>query len=74
MCEIVDKVGVYLFVDMVYVVGLIVVGVYLSLVFFVYVVMIIMYKILVGLCGGLILLNAGEEMYKKLNFVVFFGG
>lgn len=72
MCEIVDSIGVYLFVDMVYVVGLIVVGVYLNLVLYVYVVIIIIYKILVGLCGGLILVKGGdEELYKKLNFVVF---
>lgn len=75
MCEIVDSIGVYLFVDMVYVVGLVVVGVYLNLVFYVYVVIIIIYKILVGLCGGLILVKGGsEELYKKLNFVVFSGG
>lgn len=67
MCEIVDEVGVYLFVDMVYVVGLIVVGLYLNLLLYVYVVIIIIYKILGGLCGGLIFFFCGdEEIYKKL--------
>lgn len=56
-CEIVDSVGVYLFVDMVYFLGLVVVGVYFNLFDYVYVVMIIMYKVLRGLCGGFILVN-----------------
>lgn len=67
-----DEVGVLLMVDMVYIVGLVVIGVYLSLLLYVYVVIIIIYKILCGLCGGMILINS-EEIYKKINFVVFFG-
>lgn len=73
-CEIVDSVGVYFFVDMVYVVGFVVVGVYLNLLFYVYVVMIIIYKILVGLWSGLIFFLCGDEViYKKLNSFVFLG-
>lgn len=73
-CEIVDSVGVYLFVDMVYVVGFVVVGVYLNLFFYVYVVIMIIYKIFVGLCSGLIFFLCGDEViYKKLNSFVFLG-
>lgn len=54
-CEIVDEVGVYLMVDMVYIVGLVVVGLYLNLVLYVYFVIMIIYKMLCGLCGGMIL-------------------
>lgn len=72
MCEIVDFVGVYLLVDMVYFVGLVVVGIYLLLFFYVYVVIIIIYKILCGLCGGMILIN-DEVLVKKFNLVIFFG-
>lgn len=61
-------------VDMVYVVGLIVVGIYLNLLLYVYVVIMIMYKILVGFCGGLILFVCGDEiLYKKFNSFVFLG-
>lgn len=57
----------YLFVDMVYVVGLVVVGVYLSLLLYVYVVILIIYKILCGLCGGIIIVKGvNEDLVKKL--------
>lgn len=71
-CEIVDKVGVYLYVDMVYFVGFVVVGEYLLLFFYVDVVIIIIYKILCGLCGGMIFIN-DEVIVKKVNFVIFSG-
>lgn len=70
--EIVDEVGVKLMVDMVYIVGLVVVGFYFNLVFYVDIIMIIIYKILCGFWGGMILIN-DEILVKKINSVVFFG-
>lgn len=68
---IVDEVGVKLFVDMVYFVGLVVVGLYLLLVLYVDVVFIIVYKMFGGGCFGLIV---GKQQYVKvINLVVFFG-
>lgn len=58
-------------VDMVYIVGLVVVGLYFNLVLYVDVVMIMMYKMLWGFCGGMILVK--EKYGKKINLVVFFG-
>lgn len=74
MREIADKVGAYLFVDMAHVAGLIAAGVYPSPVPFAHVVTTTTHKTLAGPRGGLILSNAGEEMYKKLNSAVFPGG
>lgn len=71
-CVIVDEVGVYLMVDMVYIVGLVVGGQYFLLLLYVYVVIIIMYKLLCGLCGGMVLMN-DVDIVKKINLVVFFG-
>lgn len=59
-------------VDMVYIVGLVVMGYYLNLVLVVDVVMMIIYKILCGLWGGMILFKF-EELGKKFNLVVFLG-
>lgn len=70
--EIVDIVGVYLFVDMVYIVGLVVCGLYLLLLFYVDVVIFIIYKILRGLCGGIIFIN-DVSIVKKIDCLVFFG-
>lgn len=71
-CVIVDEVDVVFMVDMVYFVGLVVVGVYFSLVLYVYVVIFIIYKMFGGFCGGIILCN-DLVIVKKINFVVFFG-
>lgn len=71
--DIVDSVGVYLFVDMVYVVGFVVVGVYFLLINVVYVVIIIIYKILCGFCGGFIMCKLNFEFEKKFNLLIFFG-
>lgn len=69
--EIVDEVNVKLMVDMVYIVGLVVVGLYLNLVEYVDFVIIIIYKILCGLCGGMILCK--EEYKKDIDKIIFFG-
>lgn len=74
MREIADKVGAYLFVDMAHVAGLIAAGVYPSPVPYAHVTTTTTHKTLAGPRGGLILSNAGEEMYKKLNSSVFPGG
>lgn len=71
-CVIVDEVGVLFWVDMVYFVGLVVVGLYLNLVLYVYVVFLMVYKIIGGLCFGFIFIN-DVEFVKKINIVVFFG-
>lgn len=71
LVKIVKLVGVYLMVDMVYYVGLIVVGVYLNLVLYVDFVMMMMYKSLCGLCGGVILMKVEYE--KLINLVIFLG-
>lgn len=57
---------------MVYIVGLVVFGYYFSFIFYVYVMIMIIYKILCGFRGGLILIN-DEVIVKKINFVVFLG-
>lgn len=57
---------------MVYIVGFVVVGVYFSFVFYCDVVIIIIYKILCGFCGGLIFC-CDVEFVKKFDKVVFFG-
>lgn len=67
---IVDKVGVLLLVDIVYFVGLIVVGLFNDLMEYCYIVILIIYKMLWGLCGGLIMLgknfvNLWGRMIKK---------
>jgi glycine hydroxymethyltransferase len=74
MREIADKVGAYLFVDMAHVAGLIAAGVYPSPLPHAHVVTTTTHKTLAGPRGGLILSNAGEDMYKKLNSAVFPGG
>lgn len=71
-CEIVDEVDVKLMVDMVYIVGLVVLGLYLNLVLYVDIVISMIYKILCGFCGGLILINS-EELVKKVNSSIFLG-
>lgn len=58
--------------DIVYIVGLVVIGYYFNLVFYCDVVIIIIYKILRGLWGGLIFIW-DLELGKKLDKVVFFG-
>lgn len=70
-CDIVDEVGVYFMVDMVYIVGFVVVGFYLNLVFYVDFVMIMIYKIFCGLCGGMIF--CCEEFGKKIDKFIFLG-
>lgn len=74
MREIADKVGAYLFVDMAHVAGLIAAGVYPNPVPHAHVVTTTTHKTLAGPRGGLILSNAGEDLYKKLNSAVFPGG
>lgn len=70
--EIVDVCGVKLMVDIVYIVGLIVGGVYLLLVFYVDIIILIIYKILRGVRGVIIMIN-DEEIVKKMNRWVFLG-
>ncbi|PCS21726.1 serine hydroxymethyltransferase [Candidatus Enterovibrio escicola] len=74
MRQISDNVGAYLFVDMAHVAGLIAAGVYPTPVPHAHVVSTTTHKTLAGPRGGLILSNAGEDMYKKLNSAVFPGG
>ncbi|UJF18859.1 serine hydroxymethyltransferase [Vibrio sp. SS-MA-C1-2] len=74
MREIADKVGAYFFVDMAHVAGLIAAGVYPTPVPHAHVVTTTTHKTLAGPRGGLILSNAGEALYKKLNSAVFPGG
>lgn len=69
--EIVDEVGVYLMVDMVYIVGFVAVGFYLLFVEYVDFVIIIIYKIFRGLCGGFIFC---KEKYVKLIDKIIFSG
>lgn len=59
-------------VDIVYIVGLVVLGYYFSFLFYCDVVIIIIYKILWGFWGGLIMIN-NEELGKKFDKFVFFG-
>jgi len=71
---IADKVGAYLFVDMAHVAGLVAAGVYPNPLPHAHVVTSTTHKTLRGPRGGVILaLNAGEEMEKKLQSVVFPG-
>lgn len=58
-------------VDMVYIVGLVVVGLYFNFVEYVDFVIIIIYKILCGLCGGMILCK--EEYKKDIDKIIFLG-
>jgi glycine hydroxymethyltransferase len=74
MREIADKVDAFLFVDMAHVAGLIAAGVYPTPLPHAHVVTTTTHKTLAGPRGGLILSNAGEDMYKKLNSAVFPGG
>ena len=74
MREIADKVGAYLFVDMAHVAGLVAAGVYPTPLPYAHVVSSTTHKTLAGPRGGIILSNAGEEIYKKLNSAVFPGG
>ncbi|MDA9556967.1 serine hydroxymethyltransferase [Vibrio sp.] len=74
MREIADKVGAFLFIDMAHVAGLIATGQYANPVPHAHVVTTTTHKTLGGPRGGLILSNAGEDMYKKLNSAVFPGG
>lgn len=62
MCEIVDKVGVIFMIDMVYFVGLIVVGLLDNFVKYVYIVILIIYKIFWGFCGGVIMM--GKDFFN----------
>ncbi|MEO7149670.1 MAG: serine hydroxymethyltransferase [Rhodanobacteraceae bacterium] len=71
---IADKVGAYLFVDMAHVAGLIAAGVYPSPLPHAHVVTSTTHKTLRGPRGGLIVTkNAGEEIEKKLQSIVFPG-
>ncbi|OOE53956.1 serine hydroxymethyltransferase [Salinivibrio kushneri] len=74
MREIADKVGAWLLVDMAHVAGLIAAGVYPDPLPHAHVVTTTTHKTLAGPRGGLILSNAGEDIYKKLNSAVFPGG
>lgn len=71
MRKIADKVGAYFFVDMAHVAGLVAAGVYPTPVPHAHVVTTTTHKTLAGPRGGLILSNAGEDIYKKLNSAVF---
>ena len=71
---IADKVGAYLFVDMAHVAGLVAAGVYPNPLPHAHVVTSTTHKTLRGPRGGLILaLDAGEEIEKKLQSIVFPG-
>ena len=74
MREIADKVGAYLFVDMAHIAGLVAADVYPTPLPHAHVVTTTTHKTLAGPRGGLILSNAGEDIYKKLNSAVFPGG
>ncbi|WP_025739064.1 serine hydroxymethyltransferase [Salinivibrio socompensis] len=74
MREIADKVGAWFLVDMAHVAGLIAAGVYPDPLPHAHVVTTTTHKTLAGPRGGLILSNAGEDIYKKLNSAVFPGG
>jgi len=71
---IADKVGAYLFVDMAHVAGLVAAGVYPNPLPHAHVVTSTTHKTLRGPRGGIIVaLNAGEEIEKKLQSIVFPG-
>ncbi|MDX9765615.1 MAG: serine hydroxymethyltransferase [Chiayiivirga sp.] len=71
---IADKIGAYLFVDMAHVAGLVAAGVYPNPLPHAHVVTSTTHKTLRGPRGGIILaLNAGEEIEKKLQSIVFPG-
>jgi glycine hydroxymethyltransferase len=71
---IADKVGAYLFVDMAHVAGLVAAGVYPSPLPHAHVVTSTTHKTLRGPRGGFIVAaNAGEEIEKKLQSIVFPG-
>ncbi|RAO77064.1 serine hydroxymethyltransferase [Dyella jiangningensis] len=71
---IADKVGAYLFVDMAHVAGLIAAGVYPSPLPHAHVVTSTTHKTLRGPRGGIIVAkDAGEEIEKKINSIVFPG-
>ncbi len=71
---IADKVGAYLFVDMAHVAGLVAAGVYPNPLPHAHVVTSTTHKTLRGPRGGIILaLDAGEEIEKKLQSIVFPG-
>ncbi|MDP2559363.1 serine hydroxymethyltransferase [Photobacterium damselae subsp. piscicida] len=74
MRKIADKVDAYFFVDMAHVAGLVAAGVYPTPVPHAHVVTTTTHKTLAGPRGSLILSNAGEDIYKKLNSAVFPGG
>jgi glycine hydroxymethyltransferase len=74
MRAIADKVGAYLFVDMAHVAGLIAAGVYPSPLPHAHVVTSTTHKTLRGPRGGIVVSkNAGEEIEKKLQSIVFPG-
>ena len=71
---IADKIGAYLFVDMAHVAGLVAAGVYPNPVPHAHVVTSTTHKTLRGPRGGIIVAkNAGEEIEKKLQSIVFPG-
>ncbi len=71
---IADQIGAYLFVDMAHVAGLVAAGVYPSPLPHAHVVTSTTHKTLRGPRGGIILAkNAGEEIEKKLQSIVFPG-
>lgn len=86
MCKIVDLVGVYFVVDIVYIFGFVVFGVIFIFFEYVDVVIIIIYKFFCGFCGVMIFfckgvcfvdVKIGKEIFydfeDKINFFVFFG-
>jgi len=73
MRQIADEVDAFLVVDMAHVAGLVAAGVYPNPVPHAHVVTSTTHKTLRGPRGGIILSNAGEEITKKLNSLVFPG-
>jgi len=71
--EIADSVGAYLVVDMAHVAGLVAVGLYPNPLPHAHAVTSTTHKTLRGPRGGIILSNAGEEITKKFNSLVFPG-
>jgi glycine hydroxymethyltransferase len=71
--EIADSVGAFLVVDMAHVAGLVAAGIYPSPLPHAHAVTSTTHKTLRGPRGGIILSNAGEEITKKFNSLVFPG-
>lgn len=71
--QIADSVGAYLLADMSHVAGLVAAGLYPSPIGIADVVTTTTHKTLGGPRGGVILSNAGDDIYKKLNSAIFPG-